>query len=174
MKICWKILEHEKLTNSCKEQIAKLKEQHWEYGIQSQLEWMYKNICSKDLHLIGETRDGKNGYICAYLNMVHLNIWFDEKLIDCIGIGNVCVNKKYEHLGYGIKLLEQVNKYLRGSEKQGILLCRDLLVRFYKKCDWKVLSSKHVIIGTSKYTHKVMMYPEIKREVNKIKIEKNF
>lgn len=172
--VCWKILKHEELTNSYKKQIVMLKDQHWKYGMQSQLNWIDKNIQLGDLHIVGERWNNKSHCICAYLNLVRVNVRFDEKNYEYIGIGNVCIDKKYEHRGYGIKLLNQVNTYLIETGKQGILLCKDSLVPFYKKCGWEMILPKQIRIGSDEYNNKIMVFPMIEQTIERIEIERNF
>ena len=174
MNISWEILKHEELTTCCKNQIAVIKDQHWKHGMKSQLDWMDKNICYGDLHLVGKLQNDKNERICAYLNLVHINASFDGNENECIGVGNVCVDKEYEHIGYGSLLLNQANEYLLKLGKQGILLCKDALVPFYEKCNWEKIFSKQVRIRSKDYIDNVMSFPIVKQHIDEIKLDRNF
>lgn len=171
MEIQWEIVENSNLSILDKERIAKLKDQHWKYGMQSQLKWLYDNIYKKDLHLLGRA---KNSEIFAYLNMVQLCVKFGDTQCDCIGIGNVCVDKIYEHAGYGMRLLREANKFIKQTDKQGILLCKNTLVGFYQKCDWKEIKALEVYVAFEKYQCNVMVYPERKAKEDIIVIDRNF
>lgn len=171
MKIQWEIRKNKELSVQEKNDIINLKEQYWKHGICSQLEWMDKNIKDGDIHLIAR---GTDGFICAYLNIVQLNVLVDERKIQCLGIGNVCVDSKYKHNGLGSELCKKANTIIREKGQQGILLCKKSLLPFYDKCNWKVIRPMEVYIESQKYVQEVMVYPEMNQEIEKILINRNF
>ena len=174
IEIQWTVLEHNELPISVKKEIAGLKDQHWKYGMQSQIKWIDENIQPNDLHLVGRMKNTEDDFLCAYLNMIQVNVLFDEILYECLGIGNVCVDKRCEHAGYGIKLIKHANQILKQKNKQGVLLCKDMLLAFYSKCGWNQIKLAETYVVSEKYTHKLMVYPEMAQQVKKIKINRNF
>jgi len=137
--------------------IAELKEQHWQYGIESQLQWMKDNIISNDYHLMGEEVDGEVVSLRAYISIIQLNIKIDGEIYDALGIGGVCVDKSIEHSGYGKLLVREACKYIISKGKTGILLCNDELKNFYEKCGWNQLIFERAEVAGIRYFNNIML-----------------
>lgn len=169
--LLWKFVKHSDLLFADAIRIAELKDQHWSYGIDSQLCWIINNILNDDVHLIGEDA---NGNIRAYLTLVQVVVEYDNHEEKMIGIGGVCVDKSLEHKGYGKILIFNANEYIRRSGKKGILLCKEPLREFYYKCDWNSLSLSDVCVAGIKYEHLVLTYPKIIEAKCMLLISRNF
>jgi hypothetical protein len=61
--------------------------------------------------------------------------------IPFLGIGNVCT--KYKGTGTGKILMKEVNKYLLSTNNQGMLFCKNDLVSFYIRNNWKLIKNLH-------------------------------
>ncbi len=167
----WKFVKHTELMFTDAVRIAELKDQHWPYGIPSQLGWIKNNFSNDDVHLIGEDADG---IIRAYLALVRVDVEYDSQKEKMIGIGGVCVDKTLAHKGYGRLLISKANESIRSSGKKGILLCKEPLREFYRKCGWKGLSVTDIRVAGEKYGHLVLAYPEIPDIKDKMVISRNF
>lgn len=159
INLSWRLIKHTDLTVREKLKIAELKDQHWKYGIDSQIKWIMENILDNDYHVLGE-ENTKSGYVLrAYFNMVNIKIKLDKDEIEAIGIGNVCVDKNVEHSGYGKLLVLKANEYINLSEKQGALLCRKSLVDFYRKFGWKTAAAENAFVEENPYSRIIMLFP---------------
>lgn len=154
--------------------IIAIKQQHWDYSIDSQIKWFRKNIFDNDFHII--IKQGER--IIAYLNLVNVNVFIDEKEYLALGVGNVCVDKEYKGLGWGLILIRIVNSLIKRQKRFGLLLCKDNLIGFYSKGDWKLFNVSKVRIGTLDYHNTVMIYDPYlindKDGVVSIEIDRNF
>ncbi len=166
----WEVVRHVELSDKTKISIAELKNQHWPYGIESQIEWMNKNIQNDDYHLLGFEN---SGMLRAYLTIVQLNVRYDGKEKSVFGIGGVCVDRSIIHSGLGKKLVLVANSYIQKEAKIGLLLCKEMLTDFYKKCDWINVDYEKACVAGRSFENIVMSYPhEFKCE--SISIDRNF
>ncbi|WP_373219450.1 GNAT family N-acetyltransferase [Ruminococcus sp. 5_1_39BFAA] len=166
----WNVVEHKDLSGKTRNSIAELKNQHWSYGIKSQIDWMNKNIQADDYHLLGVD---SSGVLRAYLTLVHIQVKYDGKDDDALGIGGVSVDKSVEHSGIGKQLVSVANAYIKKKGKMGLLLCKDRLTEFYKKCEWVNVDCKIAYVDGQTFENVVMIYPhELKCE--SISIDRNF
>lgn len=115
------------------EKIVDLKKIHWNYTIKEHLNWIKLNVKDNDIHVLMFEKEE----LKSYLNLINIEVRIDYKTKLFFGIGNVCSKEKEK--GYGSLLLKEVNNYLVKENKTGILLCKDSLVLFYLKNDWKLL-----------------------------------
>ena len=155
--------------------IAQLKDQHWQYGIKSQVEWMKSNLIPQDVHLLGVSEE--SGELLAYLSITSLEVRIDNKIIDTefVGLGNVCVSKEIEHSGYGSALVTEANRYISNKGMEGILLCKSSLLSFYKRCDWQNVNYIETYVAGRRYDKKIMCFPgRIPLNEHVINVNRNF
>lgn len=169
----WKIVNHKDLSMAEGLRIAYLKDQHWPYGLESQILWMRDNIEAEDTHLMGEEQHGEKIDLLAYLTFTKVKTIVDEEQNNCIGVGGVCVDKSKQRSGLGKLLLQEAARYIITQEKTGILLCKDALVPFYEKCGWKLLKYQTAFVAGMKYEHNIML---LDKDCNcsNIILDKNF
>lgn len=130
-----KTILHRDLTCELLEDIISLKSVFWSYNHQEHLDWIYKNLNDTDIHVF--LLHDKT--IIAYLNLIQIEVVVDEKKIQGFGIGNVCAKERGH--GWGKLLIDRVNDFIVNSEKIGLLFCKNGLVNFYTKCNWKIVSN---------------------------------
>ena len=169
----WKIVKHKDLSINEGLQIAYLKDQHWQYGVESQIRWMKDNLFDDDKHLMGTVHDGNQQLLKAYTTLTSINVDFDGEVFECIGIGNVCVDKDSHHLGVGRLLMMESERYIKNQHKCGILLCKDPLIPFYEKCGWKLIRYRNAFVAGNRYDHNIMTFGRNCTYMN-IKMDKNF
>ena len=167
----WKTVGHPDLTEEELTAIAFLKDQHWTYGTESQINWIKNNIVSGDTHLLGT--DPESGELRAYTTIVLLSAIIDGKNETALGIGSVCVDKKIEHSGYGKQLVMQADGFIRQSGYRGLLLCRDELTAFYKKCGWKSVRYKTATVADRSFEKNIMCL-DFSFRCSSITINRNF
>lgn len=168
--IKWQIIKHGDTDLGLLIKIAGIKDQNWTHGIDSQIEWINENIRYNDYHLLGYV-DGK---IVAYMSIVHVNVSMDEKLLDSLGIGNVCVDEEFGKKRLGSRLVCEANRFILDSGLTGILLCKRELIPFYKKNGWNVLEYKAAIVAGILYDKIVMLLENESLRCTKLVIDKNF
>lgn len=124
--------------------LISLKQQHWDYSDERQMKWFAENIVTTDYHLMIY----RHGKLLSYMNIVNVSLVLnDQKTIEALGIGNVCVDKANEHLGLGALLLASVNSFIKKSKTCGVLLCRERLAGFYEKSGWKIYCGRVSVVG---------------------------
>ncbi len=169
----WRFVNHQNLLMAEGIRIAYLKDQHWPYGVESQILWMKKNIEMEDVHLMGEEQVSNNIVLRAYTTLSNINVELDNQNISCVGVGGVCVDKDVEHSGLGRLLLQEAEKYIINQDKLGILLCKESLTPFYQKCGWNELDYSEALVAGKKYDHSIMVLGEVSTCSN-IVVDRNF
>lgn len=169
----WKVVRNRDLLRTEGLRIAYLKDQHWPHGLESQLLWMKENIGMDDAHLLGEEQNRDQLMLMAYSTLSNINIVIDDQKLGCIGVGGVCVDKAFQHSGMGRCLMREAAKYITEQGKVGILLCKEPLIPFYKKCGWKLVQYKSAFVASNIYEHHIMLLDK-DCVCSNIIIEKNF
>lgn len=138
MSLVFKIIQHKNISKKELNDICRLKNENWIYGLKSQLNWIENNIKEEDYHLIGY--DNK---LIAYANIVNRKIVFDNQVyFQVLGVGNVCISKKRQGTGLGLLLMDKINEFLLHKNRKGVLLCKDSLIKFYKNNNWVLLEKQ--------------------------------
>lgn len=139
-----KVVNHSASDRELLVRAASVKQKAWPYPIESQLEWIRKNLSNDDLHLFLQV-DGED---VAYMNLVDIHFHADSMAYHGYGIGNVCAAIK--GLGYGGKLLSLTNDFLKMTGRPGLLFCMPHVEKFYNHYGWqKVEREKTIIDGLS-------------------------
>ena len=126
-------------TNEIK-QICSLKNQHWKFGINSQLRWFENNVKKFDLHnlfyikskLVGYTLLRKRTYKIKNLKNNNHYLYFDTLVID----------KKFRGMKLSDLLMSFNNTIIKLSGFSSFLICSNKLIDFYKKNNWNKLNNK--------------------------------
>lgn len=155
-------------------QIIQLKEQHWKHGFDSQYSWIKTNINDGDIHVMLYTNSGGKDFLNAYLNLVCVNVKFDYTESEQLGLGNVCVDKSNEHSGYGKLIVNAANVFVKAFNKEGILLCKPQLIKFYENCGWNVVLSDKSFICDNVFNGIIMTSSKNKYKYKEIHISRNF
>lgn len=169
----WKIIRHGDLQTGYALAIAEIKNQHWPYGIQSQIDWMNANIMENDLHLLGLEENGDAYNLIAYLTLSRIKAVIDNQEDQFIGIGGVCIDKEHLHTGLGKILVEESNRYIVKQGMQGMLLCKDNLIPFYHKCGWQKVNYQSAEVAKEEYKFNIMTLNGL-HECRSISIDRNF
>ena len=135
-----KSIASDKLTNKEIKDICLLKDTQWKFGIKSQINWFNNNIKKNDLHnlfyinskLVGYTLLRKRTFEIKALNKKAKYLLFDTLVID----------KKYRDIQLSKLIMNFNNMIIKRSTLFSFLICKDKLVSFYKKNNWKKLNKK--------------------------------
>lgn len=165
-----KIIEHRDLSEKELNEIAALKEQHWPYGIDSQKHWICNQFLGDDRHMMLY----KGEILCAYVGLTKLEVEIGGGWISMIGIGNVCVAQIMQGTGFGSEIMKAVNDLLIRHHEEGILLCHQPLLFFYKKLGWKVVDYDDAYIANRPFNEYIMTYNSNRSRIHRLNINKNF
>ena len=157
-----------KLTNKLKkndiQNICKLKNSHWKYGIKSQLKWFQMNMKDKDIHNLAYMKRKLVGYV----SLRKRSFFYNKKKYTYLYFDTLIVSKKHRRLNIGHNLLNLTVKVIMKSKLHSMLICKKKIVSFYKKYKWKKVTQKKTKIFDHKYSIKLSMMC-INRKQNTIK-----
>ena len=170
MSLIKKVINNADLTEKERKDIIFLKNQHWEHPYESQINWMAKNHLQEDKHVLFLEDDEP----IAYLYVATVPVEIEQTSQTMLGIGNVCVAKKWKGTGVGRELVCFANELISEKNSKGILLCHDKLVGFYQKCSWKEIEVEEAFLLGEKYFHKIMLLNAETLQYSTVKIERNF
>jgi len=142
-----KYIKHGECPYNLLYKIGSLKKQYWDYPIKEQIEWFNNNIGNEDIHLCLLEK----GKLIAYTSILQV----EYKLSDGIdrnasGIGSVCVDKSFLNKQFGFLIIQLATFYIRQQAVLGLLICKDVLVSFYEKCNWIKYNGNLLIKGSDK------------------------
>lgn len=132
MKLNKKIIFKKNISKKEIEDLCKIKVEHWNYDLKSQINWWKEN--SDEDYLIITLMSGKKKV--AFLRIRRREIFIYNKPLKCSFITEVCVSNKFKSMGVGRKIMFEANKYLISQKEVGYLLCFKDKDEFYKKCKW--------------------------------------
>lgn len=164
------VIKHSELTDDILDEIIKLKQQHWCYSYESQLEWINNFIEPEAVHLLLKLNDRYIGY----LSIRNIGIIIDGKNIVGKGLGNVCVDARYRKFGYGKKIVEKANEIILSAGDVGILLCHTHLISFYEKCGWHKVKYDNLEIDKKVFTDVLMVFNYELKRVSDVLLDRNF
>ncbi|MCQ2211403.1 MAG: hypothetical protein MJZ34_14050 [Paludibacteraceae bacterium] len=165
------ILVHRELNGEDIKAIIDIKDQHWKYGEISQKAWLRDNIKDDDFHIFMRRKK----MLVAYADLVKINFISKNDSIECLGLGNLCVDKLEEHKGYGSYLLSQIRDFQNTEKKPILLLCKKSIEDFYLANGWSTVHYIRAEIGHETYNKQIMVYPQIgSNKFGEIQINRNF
>ena len=164
------IQKHSELSEKQLNDIARLKDQHWPHGLESQKAWIANNFEEDDIHLILYSEDTA----VAYASMNHICCTVDAVEEAVLGLGGVCVDKANQKQGLGRKIVEYANQYITTAGKIGLLLCHQALIGFYSLYGWKTVEFGKATVAEAPFEHFVMSFGKQYGRVQTLAIPKNF
>ena len=161
MKYSLVSLKTSKLNKNRITQICNLKETEWSFGINSQLEWFKNNIKKKDIHNLLYFKSKLIGYTLLRSRSFNNNNKLKKEylLFDTLIIHKDYRNKKLSNL-----LMIFNNTIIRETGLFSFLICKNDLIRFYKKYDWIKLNKKNIKVVDHPFSTNGMLF-----NTNKIK-----
>ena len=164
------VLRHGDLNFESEKDIIAIKQEHWNHSKDSQKKWLHSNLKNDDMHLLLYV----DGQLSAYLNLVNIAVCIDEKKIDALGIGNVCVDKCRIRKGYGRKIVQRANEIIIEKNKIGILLCKESLEGFYSRLDWQKIRCNDVSVADKDFDKTIMLFNSSITQIAELSIDRNF
>ena len=134
-----KIFKTYQLSKKNINQICKLKNTHWNYGVKSQLNFFKKNYNSQDNHICIINKNEIIAYNCLRIRKYITNKNYDYYLFDAL-----IVSKKFRGNNLSSLLMIYNNFIIKKSKLCSILVCNQSLVKFYKKFNWILINRKKI------------------------------
>ena len=134
--------------------IINLKEQHWKFGIKSQLDYFKNNIKSYDIHNLFFLSNELIGYT-ALKKRTFFN---DKEKKKYLLFDTLILSKKYRNLKISNKIMYFNNKIIRQNKMPSFLICNNSLSNFYKKFFWIKIKTKYLKIHDHKTKKNFMCY----------------
>ena len=134
--------------------ICILKDDHWKFGIKSQLNWYKKNIKKEDIHnmmfintkLIGYTLLKRRS--CLVNKVLQKYLHFDTLILD----------KKYRNKKLSNLIMYFDNEIIKQNKKLSFLICKKDLIDFYKKFNWKLIKNNNISVADHYFSTNGMIY----------------
>tara|TARA_Y100001958_G_scaffold114627_1_gene81763 strand:+ start:59 stop:574 length:516 start_codon:yes stop_codon:yes gene_type:complete len=131
----------EKLTNNLTKeeinQIIKLKNSHWNFGLKSQIEWFKKriNIKKKDIHIFIKNKKNIIGYVQLGYRKFNIKKNSQKYLL----FRTLIISKRFRKKFLSKKIMDRVVKIINSKKIICFLTCQKYLVKFYNEYNWKKL-----------------------------------
>ena len=144
--------------------ICKLKNSHWEKGINSQIRFFKRNCKPNDFNNLLYFKKNLIGYTLLrrrkfYEGNKKKNYFYFDTLV---------INKKFRDLKLSVFLMNFNNYIIKKNNFNSFLICKKKLINFYKKFDWKLENKKKIKIIGLKKNKNIMSYNFKKKILKKI------
>ena len=127
-------------------EICKLKNSHWKYGLKSQKKFFLKNVGLNDIHNLVFLKTK----IIGYTLLRESKIRFTKSQMRYLHFDTLIVNKKFRGKKISKKLMKLNNKIIKKKKSFSILLCEKPMIKFYENFNWNKLDKKLIIGKKSK------------------------
>tara|TARA_Y100000816_G_C25834961_1_gene436522 strand:+ start:103 stop:612 length:510 start_codon:yes stop_codon:yes gene_type:complete len=136
-------------------QISNLKDSHWSFGINSQLEWFKNKIKKNDIHNLLYFKSKLIGYTLLRRRSFNNNNKLKRRylLFDTFIIHKDYRNKKLSNL-----LMIFNNTIIRETGLFSFLICKNKVVSFYKRHNWKKLNKKNIKVVDHPFSTNGMLF----------------
>jgi hypothetical protein len=147
--------------------ICLLKNSHWKYGIDSQINWFGKNIKKKDIHVFLNLKDNLIGYTLLRKRtfLFKIDSETQEKQADSYGrerereywlLDTHIIKKEFRGLGHNFVLMKELSKQIKND--LAFLICADRLVKYYTRFKWELINNNKFTILDHPHSLNGMIY----------------
>ena len=150
--------------------ICRLKDKFWKFGLLSQKRWFKKNVKEEDVHNCIFV----NKNLAGYTLIRKRKVLYKEKTISYYLIDTVTVIKNLRGHQIGKMIMELNTSLSKKNKKISFLLCKKKLIDFYRKCGWKKLKKRKFVVDGKKTRLFGMVYNPNKLKIEKTKSHLNF
>tara|TARA_B100000575_G_C23035492_1_gene596083 strand:- start:509 stop:1009 length:501 start_codon:yes stop_codon:yes gene_type:complete len=126
-------------------QILRLKNSHWTYGLNSQEAFFKKKIHSNDIHNLLLIKDKLIGYTC--LRFIYYSKKSRKKFLY---FDTLIIKKSYRGKGLSKILMNFNNMVIKLSKSPSHLVCKKKMINFYSKYLWEK-SPQFLFSGINSY-----------------------
>ena len=128
-------------------EICLLKDQHWKFGLNSQLRWFENNVKKKDINNLLYIKSKLIGY--TLLRKRTCKIDNLEKKTNYLLFDTLIIDKNFRNIKLSNLLMNFNNLIIKDTGLFSFLVCENKLVNFYTKNEWKKLNRKIFDIANS-------------------------
>jgi len=162
-------VKHEKLSKKNILDICKLKNEHWRYGLISNLKWFKKNIKKNDIHNLLFLKQELIGYTLLRKRIAFTKYKQITKKINYLYFDTLIIKKKFRKKNYGNILMEFNSKIINKKKAHSFLICSSRTINYYRKFKWTNLDKKEFKLMDHKSSLTGMVFNfETKLRKNKI------
>ena len=173
MKIICKSKKTKDLSKTEINNICKLKNKHWNFGLKSQLIWFKKNTLPKDCHYQIFTKKILIGYLHLGERIIIKSAKHKNLNDKYILFRNLIIDKNFRNNKFSKNIMDFANNFIKKKNKIGFLLCKKKLINFYLYNHWVLKNKKNIdLLDHPHQKFKFMVYNF--KETKKIKINYKF
>lgn len=122
--------------------ICKLKNENWQHGVNSNLNWFKKNIKKNDIHNLLFLDKRLIGYTLLRKRIAIIKKKNNTKKINYLYFDTLIISKKFRNKNYSKILMTYNSKKIINQKLHSFLICSKKTINYYKKFYWKLLSKK--------------------------------
>lgn len=128
--------------------ICKLKDQEWKFGIKAQVKWYKQNIKKFDIHNLLYINSKLIGY--TLLRKRLYKILNTRKLMSYYLFDTLIIDEKYRRKNLSSLIMNFNNSVIKQSGLLSFLVCKKQFLSFYKKYRWKNLDREKFVLLDNK------------------------
>ena len=136
--------------------ICKLKNQKWKFGIQSQKNWFNNNIKKNDIHNLLYINSNLAGY--TSLRKKIYNLSQSTKKLKYILFDTFIIEKNFKNKKLSNFLMDFNKMIIKQNNIISILLCEKILVGYYKKRGWLKVKKGVINLRITSNKSNIMFY----------------
>ena len=143
--------------------IVELKDQHWKFGLKSQLLFFKKNFKSYDIHNLFYL----SNILIGYTALKRRTFYKENKKKRYLLFDSLIIAKDHRNLELSRIIMNFNNRIIRNNKIQSFLICENKLYKFYKKFSWSKISKKTIVIKDHETKKNLMGYNFKSNELSK-------
>ena len=132
-------------------EICKLKDSHWKYGLKSQKKFFFENVGLDDIHNLVVFKKKVIGYTLLSKRKIKFSKIYKKYL----HFDTLIINRKFRGQKISEKLMKLNNKIIKNEKSFSILLCEKPMIKFYENFCWVKLDKKLIIGEKSKKNYMI-------------------
>ena len=166
--IKYKIIKNKNINNKQIEDISRLKDSFWKYGLKSQKKFLKSNKKLDDLHILAYKEKKIVGYVNLKIKKFQKNL--TNKKSQFFLFDGFVVDKSFRNMKIGRNLIEICKKKSRKKKIPILLLCKKSILAFYENLNFKMISKKKFFFVNHQYKGILMCYNLKIKNINFLKI----
>tara|TARA_B100000886_G_C20293356_1_gene436442 strand:- start:184 stop:693 length:510 start_codon:yes stop_codon:yes gene_type:complete len=166
--IKYKIIRNKNINNKQIEDISRLKDSFWKYGLKSQKKFLKLNKKLNDLHILAYKEKKIIGYVNLKIKRLQKNS--ADKESQFFLFDGFIVDKSFRNMKIGQNLVEICKKKSRKRKMPILLLCKKSILTFYENFNFKKISKKKFFFINHQYKGILMHYNLKMKNINFLKI----
>jgi hypothetical protein len=148
--------------------IVELKDQHWKFGLKSQLLFFKKNFKSYDIHNLFYL----SNILIGYTALKRRTFYNENEKKKFLLFDTLVIAKDYRNLKLSKIIMNFNNKIIRNHKIHSFLICENKICKFYEKFSWSKISKKNIEVKDHQTKKKLMGYNFQNNElIKKMKLE---